>query len=147
MGNRLIQVVVVYLIKRVAIRILLPLSEQFAYNGSYESSFAVLHTLYQIDNDFGKINMLKNNAKLRLVNSYAYKYIGVYHFVAPGRFCETVFYAILTDFHLYGMIMAGAAGLEPANTGVKVPCLNRLGYAPRGKDGKGYLPSSSREKN
>ena len=26
--------------------------------------------------------------------------------------------------------MAGAAGLEPADAGVKVPCLNQLGYTP-----------------
>ena len=26
--------------------------------------------------------------------------------------------------------MAGVAGLEPADAGVKVPCLNRLGYTP-----------------
>ena len=26
--------------------------------------------------------------------------------------------------------MAGVAGLEPTNAGVKVPCLNRLGYTP-----------------
>ena len=26
--------------------------------------------------------------------------------------------------------MAGDAGFEPANTGVKVPCLNQLGYTP-----------------
>lgn len=26
--------------------------------------------------------------------------------------------------------MAGVAGLEPADVGVKVPCLNRLGYTP-----------------
>ena len=28
------------------------------------------------------------------------------------------------------MIMAGVAGFEPADAGVKVPCLNRLGYTP-----------------
>ena len=26
--------------------------------------------------------------------------------------------------------MAGVVGLEPTNAGVKVPCLNRLGYTP-----------------
>ena len=26
--------------------------------------------------------------------------------------------------------MAGVAGLEPADAGVKVPCLNQLGYTP-----------------
>ena len=26
--------------------------------------------------------------------------------------------------------LAGVAGLEPADAGVKVPCLNRLGYTP-----------------
>ena len=30
----------------------------------------------------------------------------------------------------YRHIMAGVAGLEPADAGVKVPCLNRLGYTP-----------------
>lgn len=30
----------------------------------------------------------------------------------------------------YRDIMAGVAGLEPADVGVKVPCLNRLGYTP-----------------
>ena len=28
--------------------------------------------------------------------------------------------------------LAGVAGLEPADAGVKVPCLNRLGYTPKG---------------
>ena len=43
--------------------------------------------------------------------------------------------------------MAGAAGLEPADAGVKVPCLNRLGYAPRGEDDRGIHIIFNGEKN
>ena len=32
--------------------------------------------------------------------------------------------------------MAGVAGLEPTNDGVKVRCLNRLGYTPISKNGE-----------
>ena len=32
--------------------------------------------------------------------------------------------------------MAGVAGLEPTNNGVKVRCLNRLGYTPFSKNGE-----------
>ncbi len=31
--------------------------------------------------------------------------------------------------------MAGTAGLEPANAGIKTPCLNHLGYVPPGNVG------------
>ena len=36
----------------------------------------------------------------------------------------------LQEFHLVTDIMAGVAGLKPADVGVKVPCLNQLGYTP-----------------